>query len=217
MLTWLRKKPSTFKLKEVQIGDGNLTLDLASYFQIESEENNTTVVYDPSFTDAIARFSTLYISDEHNPAAKELAIDRVTQSAREKGYKLKKFADKRFYTHTEPSQQDDEPAIVHYWMVGFNNAVVIISCWIGQAAQNQQQSQNLLNAIEPAIQSMRLSKVQQYKLEEKFHHEEYCRFRPSIQMTLNAGDKRFTRLPKHFRKAIGSWAQRVIWQPFKRF
>jgi hypothetical protein len=171
MFTWLRNKPSSIKLKEVQIGDGNLTLDLPSYFQVESEEDNTTVVYDPAFTDAIARFSIHYISDEHNPTVKGLAVDHVTQSARKEGFRLKKFEDKRFYTHTEPSQQDDEPAIVQYWTVGFNNAIVVISCWVKQATQNQPQTQNLLHAIEPAIQSLRLSKVQQYKLNGDFHHD----------------------------------------------
>ena len=171
MFTWLHKKPQTIKLKDVQIGDSNLTLDLPSYFQIESEEDNTTVVYDPAFTDAIARFSIHYISDEHNPTAEGLAVNFVIQSAREKRYRLKKFADKRFFTHVEPLQQDDDPAIVQYWTVGFNNAIVVISCWIRQATQNKQQTQNLLNAIEPAIQSLRLSKVQQYKLNGDFQHD----------------------------------------------
>ena len=67
---------------------------------------------------------TLYLDDRSS--RKRIGDHRRTYSLQGKRIEIKKFADKRFDTHTEPSQQDDEPAIVHYWMVGFNNAVVII-------------------------------------------------------------------------------------------
>jgi len=159
MFAWLRKKNPTAKLKEVQIGDGNLTLDLSSYLEIEREEDHTTVVYDPDFIDAIARFSILYISNEHNPDAEGLAINYVIESAKEKGYKLKKAVDKQFYTYVEQSELVDEPRDVYYWVIGVNNAAVIASCWISRGAQNQPQAQDLLNTIEPAIRSLRTSKV----------------------------------------------------------
>ena len=171
MFAWLRKKNPTTQLKEVQIGDGNLTLDLPSHFTIESEEDKTTVAYDPAFTDAVARFSTLYITNELNPNVKGLALDHVTQSAKEKGYRLKKADDKLFYSHVEQSQQVDEPGNVHYWVIGLDNVVAIVSCWVSQEALNQPQAQDLLDSIEPAIHSLRFSKVQQYKLEEKLHQD----------------------------------------------
>lgn len=172
MFNRILKKQSATKLKEVQIGDGNLTIDLPFHLQIDREEDNTTVVRDPAFDGAIMRFSTLYTYDKRNPdasAATNLLL--FTRMAKEQGRKLKRINNKVFYTYSEPSQQGDEAAKTHFWIIAFDNAIVIASCWLRQTTQNALPARILLESMEAAIRSLRLSRILYYEAEDEFHQE----------------------------------------------
>ncbi len=166
MLDWFRRKQEpNLRLKPVQIGDGNLTVDLPHTFTVEQQEDRTTMAYDPAFDGAVVRFSSLHLSDPKQPDSHGLGVEFVDRRARERHKRLKESAGTHWFSYHEPSRGGGDAGDIHYWIAGLDNSVVVASCWIRRAQKHQPGARAALSAMEPAIRSLRQSRVQCSKAE----------------------------------------------------
>ncbi len=165
MLSWLFKRQEQLvRTKEIEIGDGNLVVDIPWRYTVRQEEDKTTVVFDPSSSAAAVRFSTLYLSDPKDPDAKNLAFKNIRGWAKQHGQAVKKHKNIAYSVHREASKDGDDPGEVYYWLAGMGNSVVVVSCWVSETGKSEPAAQAVVNSVEPAVRSLRESKVNKYKL-----------------------------------------------------
>jgi len=160
-----QKEPQT-RLKAVEIGDGNMTVDLPSHFVVESEEKSVTFAYDPRTTAARIRFSGLYLSGPQGSETHGLGVKFVRERAKDRHQRVTMYKDRVYSTDLQSSQEDGESWDVHFWVVGIKNCVVLMSCRVARACKDEPAVQAVLNSVEQAIRSLRESKFQKYKLDE---------------------------------------------------
>ena len=163
MFQWLRKQkePQT-RLKEVEIGDGNMTVDLPVHFIIEQAEDSITIVHDPDMASLITRFSVLYISDPQGSDAAQLVIKEVQKWAKEHHQRVIKNKQLNFVSFQE-SFEEGESGDGYYWIAGLRDCLVFVSCFVNRSVRNEPLVLPVLNAIEAAVRSLRESKTKKYK------------------------------------------------------
>lgn len=165
MFHWLRKKEPQVRLKEVEIGDGNMMVDLPWHFAVEHDEEQNTIVYDPKSETASIRFSVFYLSDPKNPDANNIGLKQVHELAKKHNARIAKHGAVTYMAFHEPLQDGDEPGMEYYWAATRDNCVVPVSCWVSNRLRNDPATKAVLNAVEPALFSLRESKVQRYQFE----------------------------------------------------
>jgi hypothetical protein len=171
MIPWFRRrKKFTFRMKPVEIGNGNLTVDLPDHFSVE-QVDLTTIVSDPTSNATTLRFSSRFVSDPEKPDARGLGSKGVSALAKKEHKRIFKHGDKYYFTAQESADESGEVGDVHHWIVGFNNSVVFVSCWVIRKFKNDPASLAMLSAAEQAVHSLRESRAQRYKLSDPPNHE----------------------------------------------
>lgn len=166
MLDWLRRRQEpNSRLKPVEIGDGNLTVDIPHTFAVEQQEDLTTVVYDPAFDGATARFSSLHMSDREQPDRHGIGVELIDSRARKEHRRLMTLAGTHWYSYRKAATEEGDVGGMHFWVAGLDNSAVMASCWVRRAQKDQPPAQALLGAMEPAIRSLRPSRMQRIKPE----------------------------------------------------
>lgn len=165
MFHWLRKKEPQVRLKEVEIGDGNMTVDLPWHFAVEQDEEQNTIVYDPKSETVGLRFSVFYLSDPKNPDGNGIGVKQIHELAKKHNARTFKHGAVTYITYQEPLLAGDEPGVEYYWLATRDNCVVPVSCWVSNLWKNDPAAKAVLNAVEPALLSLRESIVQKYKYE----------------------------------------------------
>lgn len=158
MAPWPFTQQTKEDLIEVQIGDGNITVDLPSHISREQEENDTTVVFIPNFRGA-SRFTVQYLHHNLDASIHGLGVERVEAISKEKGIKLHHVDDKYYFTFIEQSEEEVDKEDIHFWVVGHDNAIIIASCCIVCENKKTQEARDLLNITKAAIDSIRYSKI----------------------------------------------------------
>jgi hypothetical protein len=166
MFDWLKPKtPIPIEQKTVGIGVGNLTIDLPTHFVVEEEEDHTSVVYDPAWSQIALRFTTMVPPDPLHPPARELAIQNVDLWAKKNHQDIHK-AQEVVYSHSQkPSQEDNIDGDAHVWVAAVDGYIVLVSCWVARGRRNHRETHEILSIGEWAVCSLRPARFQKFKYE----------------------------------------------------
>jgi hypothetical protein len=155
MLNWFhRPKESQARLKVVEIGLGNVTVELLAHFVVEQGEDSTTVAYDPALSKIALRFNVLQSSDLQMSGSSGYGSEAVNQWAKAKHLRMIRNKNIVYAYCHEPSQEKNEPGDVHLWTAGIGEFVVFVSCWVPRIRKNHPDSHALLSFGEAAVRSL---------------------------------------------------------------
>lgn len=173
MLGLFRKKASQ-ELQEAAIGRSNFLIDLPAGYVVEVEDDgdDTILTYDPNAQDGILRFSVYHVDAPQERGEAPAGIRYVRDGAKEKGKKLRRLGAKEYYTDEEDAPAEDgAPGKLLVWLVGFEESVILISCWVSAAGARSAAARLAIRSAETAIESLRNAPFHTYDAPEGMKQE----------------------------------------------
>ncbi len=165
-----RKVP--VEMQEVPIGGGNLIVDLPAHYEVAQEEGDDIAAYDPDAEDGILRFTVYYLTGEQVRGADRLGIAYVRQAAQEARKRLERYETKIYFTDKQQNMEEDGVlSITRFWTVGFEDTVVLISCWASKAGEKSVAAQLAIESAGRAIRNLRNAPVHRYDAPEDAKQE----------------------------------------------
>ena len=139
-------KPTT----SVEIGE--TIVDIPSMLEWR-DDDGTLVAYLPGTNFANLRFTLLTI--ERKDGNLDGGVRAITRRAAEDGAKLETSGRKVWYYTTEPASEGSEGSRMHYWRVGMDDHMLVISCFVDSEMQDSAEAASVLSCVQPAIHSFR--------------------------------------------------------------
>lgn len=166
------RKKAPVELQDVAIGGGNLIVELPAHYALETDEDNNIVAYDPNAEDGILRFTVYYLTGEQVRGADRLGVAHVRRVAQDERRRLERDETKVYFTDKQQNQEEDgTPSIMRFWTVGFEDTVVLISCWVSKAGEKSAAAQVAIQSAERAIRTLRNAPFHRYDAPEDAKEE----------------------------------------------
>jgi hypothetical protein len=126
-------------------------IDLPDFLDTRIEDG-TLIAYPPDTDFANLRFTVITLTkDGHEVASagENLIRERAAKSAAE----LHEGQDRVWYHETQPSSEGTPGSLMHYWYVGMDERILMVSCFIDAAQGSHPLAQRVLATVEPTIHS----------------------------------------------------------------
>lgn len=139
----------------VTFGDHFLSLDLPEGLDYGFRENGAMMAY-VTGNDALNLHVSTVTATPKDPSRTNLAVERVAQEAREKGFALNKVADdKVFYRYEESGQWEQYQQRLYTWIVGsgLRRIIFTASCLLDHPDFDQ--VRHLVDLVPKMIESIR--------------------------------------------------------------
>ena len=122
--------PPAGAVRRVPIGGGTATVELPTDFGTELDPEGTTVAFPPDLPVTLRLSVITFTTPDGRPGA---GIDHVRRNAREAGVEVTESGGNAVMMTTEDSQEDGVPLLVHYWAVGGDDAIALVSATVPRA------------------------------------------------------------------------------------
>lgn len=139
-------------MQVIQIGE--TAIDIPSMLDWRDDEG-TVVAYLPETDFANLRFSLLSVRDESGNLIADAGGPFVTKRCAEFDAHLEAADQLVWFHYTKPATEGSQGSLMHYWYVGMNAYVLIISCFIEATMEGDPNTALVLSSVEPTIRSFR--------------------------------------------------------------
>jgi len=135
--------------KSVPLGQGQVIVRLPPEYNTSLEPEETLVASPPGSGAIELRFSLHY--PEGPGVAEDIGEQFVRHQARKQGLKVTEIGDKVFPTQTGTNREKGRKVIMHFWQIGFENAVVVMSATVLEDKKDAPEVKECLDKTVPLI------------------------------------------------------------------
>jgi len=132
---------------------GNTQIDLPPFLKTR-DDDATLVAYPPKTDFANLRFTVITVSKNGNYVS-GAGIGIVRERAEKGQFTLHESDDKIWYYTSQPSSEGSPDSTIHYWYVGLDAHVLIVSCFIDAAEETNPLTKQVWESVIPTITSFR--------------------------------------------------------------
>src|SRR5262245_20778156 len=139
-------------MQTIQLGE--MAIDIPSFLDWRVDDG-TLVAYLPGTDFANLRFTLLSISESGGVPVPGAGVRFVTSRCAEANAKLEKSGETVWYCYTQAASDGTEGSLMHFWNVGLDAHVLIISCFVEAEMAQTEETDSVLSSVGPAIRSFR--------------------------------------------------------------
>ena len=139
-------------MQTIQLGD--TAIEIPSNLDWRDDEG-TLVAYLPKTDFANLRFTLLSIKDKSGNPSPGAGVRTVISRCNESKGKLEKYGETVWYYKEEIASEGGKGSLMHYWYVGMDEYMLIISCFVDAKMAQSEKTAAVLNSVGPIIRSFR--------------------------------------------------------------
>jgi hypothetical protein len=132
----------------------NTAIEIPSNLDWRDDEG-TLVAYLPKTDFANLRFTLLSIKDTDGNPSPGAGVRTVMNRCDESNAKLERHGETVWYYATETATEGAKGSLMHYWYVGMDAYMLIISCFVDAKMAKSAKTAAVLASVEPTIRSFR--------------------------------------------------------------
>jgi hypothetical protein len=139
-------------MQTIQLGD--TAIEIPSNLDWRDDEG-TLVAYLPKTDFANLRFTLLSIKDKSGNPSPSAGVRTVTRRCHESNGKLERYGDTVWYYKAEIASEGANGSLMHYWYVGMDAYMLIISCFVDAKMAHSAKTAAVLASVGSTIRSFR--------------------------------------------------------------
>src|SRR5262249_10782380 len=132
---------------------GGTKIDLPDFLDTRIEDD-TLVAFPPRSDFANLRFTVITVTKD-GQAVPNAGETMIRERAIEAQAQLHEGSDRVWYNVTEPASEGSAGSLMHYWYVGMDGHLLVVSCFVDAMKSSHPVAQRVLASVEPAVQSFR--------------------------------------------------------------
>ena len=136
----------------IQLGD--TAIEIPSELDWTDDEG-TLVAYMPKTDFDNLRFTLLSITDKSGNLSSGAGVRSVMRRCDESNGKLERHGETVWYHETEAATEATKGSLMHYWYVGMDAYLLVVSCFMDASKAKSAEAGAVLSSVIPAIRSFR--------------------------------------------------------------
>lgn len=139
-------------MQTIQLGD--TAIEIPSNLDWR-DDDGTLVASLPKTDFANLRFSLLSVKDKDGNPSPGAGVRAVTNRCDESNARLERHAETVWYYETKTATEGAKGSLMHYWYVGMDQHMLIISCFVDAKMAKSAKTAAVLLSVVPTIRSFR--------------------------------------------------------------
>jgi len=153
MLPWLKRAQPN--IRETSLPGGAGTIAFPRYFQVELENEETLLAFDPADDSVTFRVSSVsFASKERGDHG---AFKCIQDRAAEHGLEVRHSGGKAVIAYSEEFAEEGASYLAQYWEIGAHNTIVILSATVTQRAAQSTGARTIRSLVPAIIDSIQLT------------------------------------------------------------